>query len=69
VPYTFPIPVGVGILVAPPIIFVDFDDLLDSYGNAPDWAHEFIDRAVKLGAFAEKSASGQGAHVFLTRYS
>jgi hypothetical protein len=65
VPYTFPIPVGVGILVAPPLIFVDFDDLLDSCGNAPDWAHEFIDRAVKLGAFAEKSASGQGAHVFL----
>jgi primase-polymerase (primpol)-like protein len=28
-PYSIPIPVGVGILVAPPLVFVDFDDLLD----------------------------------------
>jgi hypothetical protein len=64
-PYSIPIPVGVGILVAPPLVFVDFDDLLDSYGNAPLWATEFIEQAIKLGAFVEKSASGQGAHVFL----
>jgi hypothetical protein len=64
-PYSIPIPVGVGILVAPPLVFVDFDDLLDSYGNAPLWATEFIEQAIKMGAFVEKSASGQGVHVFL----
>jgi hypothetical protein len=65
VPYTTPVPVGVGILVAPPLVFVDFDDLNDSQGNAPTWATEFIEKAIKLGAFVERSAGGHGAHVFL----
>jgi hypothetical protein len=64
-PYPLPVPVGVGILIAPPLIFVDFDDLLDAQGNAPVWATEFIQQAIKLGAYTERSASGQGAHALL----
>lgn len=65
VPYLCPVPLGVGILVAPPLVFVDFDDLIDSRGNAPEWAVDFISRAIQLGAFVERSSSGEGAHVFL----
>lgn len=65
VPYRLPVPLGVGILVAPPIVFVDFDDLYDSNHGAPPWAVSFIDKAIELGAFVESSASGSGAHVFL----
>ena len=60
-----PIPCGVGLLVGPGLVFVDFDDLLDKDGNAPDWAHRFISAAKGIGAFVERSCSGQGAHVFL----
>lgn len=56
---------GVGILIARPLVFIDFDDLLDSNGNAPNWAIEFTQECARLGAFVERSASGTGAHVIL----
>lgn len=64
-PYKLPVPLGVGILIAPPLLFVDFDDLLDDKGQPPPWGQAFLDKAIALGAFVERSASGQGAHVFL----
>lgn len=65
IPYRLPVPLGVGILVAPPIIFIDFDDLLDTQGQPPPWASSILDRTVQIGAYVEMSASGQGAHILL----
>jgi hypothetical protein len=65
VPYRLPVPLGVGVLIAPPLVFLDFDDLLDDKGRAPIWADTLLDQAVKIGAYVELSASGQGAHIFM----
>lgn len=53
---------GVGILVAPPLVFVDFDDLPDP---PPEWAARFFDSCATIGAFTEHSGSGTGAHAFI----
>jgi hypothetical protein len=65
IPYRPPVPIGVGILIAPPLVFVDFDDLHDDKGRMPDWATNFMTLANKAGAYTEISAGGQGAHILL----
>lgn len=72
IPYSPPVPVGVGILVNQPklvkddgIAFIDFDDLIDEQGNVPVWASNFIKKARGIGGYIEKSAGGAGVHVFL----
>jgi hypothetical protein len=65
-PATLPLTAGVGILVAPPIVFVDFDDLTPEPDSIPPtWAGEFLQRAADIGAFTEWSGSGTGAHAFI----
>lgn len=65
-PPSIPLPLGVGILVAPPLVFVDFDDLVsDPSSSAPEWAEEFLRQAAAIGAYTEWSASGTGAHAFI----
>lgn len=66
-PPTLPLPLGVGILVAPPLVFVDFDDMIteDSDSQPPPWATAFLQRAADIGAFTEWSGSGTGAHAFI----
>lgn len=64
-PYHLPIPLGVGILIAPPLLFVDFDDLYDGERALPPWASQFIERAHAIGAYVEASAGGDGLHVIL----
>jgi hypothetical protein len=61
-----PLPLGVGILMAPPLVFVDFDDLQPEPDSPrPTWANEFLQRAADIGAFTEWSGSGTGAHAFI----
>jgi hypothetical protein len=65
-PPALPLSAGVGILVAPPIVFVDFDDLITEEDDvAPEWAGGFLQRAADMGAFTEWSGSGTGAHAFI----
>jgi hypothetical protein len=65
-PPSLPLSCGVGIRVSPPLVFVDFDDLVPEPDSArPPWAEEFIQRAADIGAFTEWSGSGTGAHVFV----
>jgi hypothetical protein len=65
IPYKVPVPIGVGILIAPPLVFVDFDDLYDGAGSAPQWAHEFMGACERIGAYTETSASGEGWHALI----
>lgn len=65
-PPSLPLVNGVGILVAPPLVFVDFDDLLpEPDAPRPPWATAFLQRAADIGAFTEWSGSGTGAHAFI----
>lgn len=68
-PPALPLRSGVGILVAPPLVFVDFDDLIpddgDEDASPPAWADAFLQRAADIGAFTEWSGSGSGAHAFI----
>jgi hypothetical protein len=65
-PPSLPLSCGVGIRVSPPLVFVDFDDLVPEADSArPPWAEEFLQRAADIGAFTEWSGSGTGAHVFV----
>jgi hypothetical protein len=54
---------GVGILIAPPLVFIDLDDAGPPW---PDWVQTLLDQAQRIGAYAETSASGEGVH-FLVR--
>lgn len=65
-PPSLPLAAGVGILIAPPLVFVDFDDILPEEGSTPPgWADTFLQRAADIGAFTEWSGSGTGAHAFI----
>jgi Virulence-associated protein E len=65
-PPALPLSCGVGILVAPPLCFIDFDDLVpEPESPRPTWATEFLQRAADIGAFTEWSGSGTGAHAFI----
>jgi hypothetical protein len=65
-PPSIPLPNGIGILVAPPLVFVDFDDLVpEADSPRPTWAEEFLQRAADLGAYTEWSGSGTGAHALI----
>jgi hypothetical protein len=65
-PPSLPLPCGVGILVAPPLVFIDFDDIApEADSERPAWAEEFLQRAADIGAFTEWSGSGTGAHAFI----
>jgi hypothetical protein len=65
-PPSIPLPCGVGILIAPPLVFVDLDDLQpEADSERPAWAEEFLQRAADIGAFTEWSGSGTGAHAFV----
>jgi hypothetical protein len=65
-PPALPLDCGVGILVAPPLVFVDLDDIQpEAESPATPWAAEFLQRAADIGAFTEWSGSGTGAHAFI----
>jgi hypothetical protein len=65
-PASLPLKAGVGILVAPPLVFVDFDDLQPEPDSPrAGWATTFLQRAADIGAFTEWSGSGTGAHAFI----
>lgn len=67
-PPAIPLKMGVGILVAPPLVFVDFDDLLPEDQEDPqaaDWAESFLQRCADQGAYTEWSGSGTGAHALV----
>lgn len=65
-PPAIPLSAGVGILVASPLVFVDFDDLTpDENSTTPEWASTFLRSASTIGAFIEHSGSGTGAHAFI----
>jgi hypothetical protein len=65
-PPALPLSCGVGILIAPPLVFVDLDDLQPEPDSArPPWAEEFLQRAADIGAFTEWSGSGTGAHALV----
>lgn len=65
-PPSLPLPNGVGILIAPPLVFVDFDDVLtDDRTTPPEWVSLFIQRAADIGAYTEWSGSGSGLHALI----
>lgn len=68
-PPALPLRSGVGILIAPPLVFVDFDDLISSDAeddaSAPAWAETFLQRAADIGAYTEWSGGGSGAHALV----
>lgn len=69
-PPALPLRSGVGILIAPPLVFVDFDDLLstdtgEEDQSPPGWADKFLQQAADIGAYTEWSGGGAGAHAFI----
>lgn len=76
-PPSLPLDCGVGILVAPPLVFVDLDDIAPDPSsedpNEPDaedqdrppWVDEFLQRAASIGAYTEWSGSATGAHALV----
>lgn len=53
---------GVGILIARPLAFIDLDDVPDPH---PQWVLDLITQAQRVGAYVERSASGEGIHVLV----
>lgn len=65
-PPSIPLACGVGVLLSPPLVLVDFDDLIPEEGDAaPEWAEEFLGRVAQAGGYTEWSGSGTGAHAVL----
>lgn len=68
-PATLPMTAGVGILIAPPLVFVDLDDAvwtLDGGTRAmADWVRQFVESCARVGAYTEWSASGEGLHALV----
>lgn len=63
---SLPLAQGVGILITPPLVFIDFDDLIEEEDTTPPkWAHDFLLNAGQIGAYTEWSGSGSGAHALI----